>query len=342
MKSEKQNRETFREEKKKRRSKRRRRSDLTPWDVIVNDDDICFRHILPSLHRNDVKFLFGVNSETRALIKRAAPLELRKMFAIEEMSSISSVEFAWENRSLWPIWWDERQFCRKVARTNKLELLEWAREEKKCDWDERTFSAAAERGNLEMIKYCVANGCPVNELACARAAENGHLECLKYLHEDVKAPWDKETATEAASNGHLHILEYLVERKFDKYSAGSCKWATANGHLNCLKYLHEVAKAPWDSRTAAQAAYNGHLHILEYLVEREYDEYDEYTCASAAYNGRLDCLKYLHEVAKAPWDYPAVEAARLRHQSECLQYLLDNGCPLPYGWRYENGELHTH
>ena len=110
MKSEKQNRETFREEKKKkRRRKRRRRSDSkvreedSPsvlWDVIVNDDDICFQHILPRLHRNDVKFLFGVNSETRALIKRAAPLELRKMFAIEEMSSISSVGFAWENRSL--------------------------------------------------------------------------------------------------------------------------------------------------------------------------------------------------------------------------------------------------
>ena len=30
-------------------------------------------------------------------------------------------------------------FCWKVAETNKLELLKWAREEKKCKWDEETI-----------------------------------------------------------------------------------------------------------------------------------------------------------------------------------------------------------
>ena len=42
------------------------------WDVIVNNDDICFEHILPRLNRNEVKFLYGVNAETRALIKRSS------------------------------------------------------------------------------------------------------------------------------------------------------------------------------------------------------------------------------------------------------------------------------
>ena len=49
----------------------------------------------------------------------------------------------------------------RVAKTNKLELLKWAREEKKCEWDERTIRWAAEQGNLEMVKYCVANECPL-------------------------------------------------------------------------------------------------------------------------------------------------------------------------------------
>ena len=52
------------------------------------------------------------------------------------MSSISTLEFAWENKSLWPEDWDETDFCSEVAETNKLELLKWAREEKKCEWDE--------------------------------------------------------------------------------------------------------------------------------------------------------------------------------------------------------------
>ena len=113
---------------------------------------------------------------------------------------------------------DETYFCSRVAQTNKLELLKWAREEKKCEWDEGTINAAAEQGNLEMVKYCVANECPIDRVACAWAAENGHLEVLKYLREEVKAPWDWRTAAWAAKNGHLHILEYLVERKYDKYS----------------------------------------------------------------------------------------------------------------------------
>ena len=73
------------------------------------------------------------------------------------------------------------------------------------------------QGNLEMVKYCVANECLIDSEACAYAALNGHLEILKYLREEAKAPWDSRIAAWAAKNGHLHILEYLVERKYDQY-----------------------------------------------------------------------------------------------------------------------------
>ena len=256
------------------------------WDLIVRNDDVCFKHILPRLNATDIKFLYEVNGETRKLVKRSSRADdLKKRFKVEEMSSISTLEFAWENKSLWPRWWRERDFCWKVAKTNKLELLKWAREEKKCKWNVGTIAAAAKQGNLEMIKYCVANECPIGTGACADAAENGHLECLKYLREEAKAPWDFYTAAWAALNGHLHILEYLVERKYDEYSVSACQSAAVKGHLDCLKYLHETAKAPWNSWA----------------------------------------VRYAHE----------------KKHPECVQYLLDNNCPLPDGWRYEYGELHT-
>ena len=259
------------------------------WGLIVNNDDISFIQILPRLNATDIKFLYEVNSETRKLIKRSSRAgELKNEFKVNEMSSVSTLEVAWENRenkSFWPSYWDETWFCREVARTNNLELLKWAREEKKCEWDWRTIQAAAEQGNLEMVKYCLANECHIDEYACAYAALNGHLECLKYLREEGKAPWDSWTAYYSAQNGHLHILEYLVERKYDKYGERVCQQAAMNGHLDCLKYLHETAKWPWDS-----------------------------------------------------W---AVRYAHRNKHSGCLQYLLDNDCPLPFGWRYEHGELHT-
>lgn len=258
------------------------------WDVVVNNDDICFQHILPRLNRTDLKFLYDVNTETRKLVKRSSRAsDLKKGFKLKEMSSILTLEFAWENKSLWPRDWrkDESYFCYQVAQTNKLELLKWIREEKKCKWGYMTINAAAGQGNLEMVKYCVANKCHINTWACANAAKNGHLECLKYLHEEAKAPWDSQTADFAAYSGHLHILEYLVERKYDKYNEWACMYAAEKGHLECLTYLHETAKAPLSSG----AVHKAHFH-------------------------------------KHP---------------ECLQYLLDNSCPLPDGWRYEDGELHV-
>ena len=257
------------------------------WEVIVKCDDICFTHIIPRLNQTDLKFLYEVNTETRKLIKRSTRArDLKKRFKVEEMSSISTLEFMWEKKSLWPSWLTyETYFCKRVAETNKLELLKWAREEKKCEWDEGTISWAARQGNLEMVKYCIVNKCPVDRWACTSAARNGHLEVLKYLREE--------------------------------------------------------AKATWDSRTASWAARNGHLHILEYLVERKYHRYDEGACERAAKSGHLDCLKYLHETAKAPWNHWAVRYAHENNHTECLQYLLENDCPLPPGWRYEHGALHT-
>ena len=157
--------------------------------------------------------------------------------------------------------------------------------EKKCKWDAWTIRSAAEQGNLEMVKYCVANKCPFDAYTCSCAAENGQLEILKYLREEAEAPWDSVTANCAARNGHLHILEYLVDRKF-AFDTQACQVAAAHGHLNCLKYLNETAKAPWYSWTPV---YHAHKN----------------------------------------------------KQTECVQYLLDNNCPLPRGWRYEDGTLHT-
>jgi hypothetical protein len=240
------------------RAQKRRMGERDLWGLIVKNDDICFQHILPRLNATDLKFLYEVNKETRALVKRSSRAgDLKKTFKVVEMSSISTLEVAWENRenkSLWPSWWrEERDFCHKVAQTNKLELLKWAREEKKCEWEGGTISSAAYQGNLEMVQYCVAKKCPIDAWACAEAAGNGYLEVLKYLREEAKAPWDSETAAGAAKFGHLHILEYLVERKYDQYSEWACMDAAKFGHLDCLQYLHETAKAPWDSRAVRYA-----------------------------------------------------------------------------------------
>ena len=255
------------------------RRDSLLWDLIVNNnDDICFTHIIPRLNGTDLKFFYEVNEETRALIKRSSRKgDLKKGFRVRELSSISTLEVAWEHYPIkYDMWMDEPYmdepcFCSRVAGTNKLELLKWAREEKQCEWDEETINVAALQGNMEMVKYCVANECPINEMACvsvcACAASKGHLEMLKYLHEEAKAPWDWRTAAWAADNGHLHILEYLVERKYDKFDEDACAYAAREGHLDCLKYLRETAKAPWNYLAVRDAHYYKQPECLQYLLD---------------------------------------------------------------------------
>ena len=203
-----------------------------------------------------------MNTETRKLIKRSSRKgELKKKFKVKRCRRYRLWKLRGSINRCGRVTGDETYFCWQVAETNKLELLKWAREEKKCEWDGWTINAAADQGNLEMVKYCVANECPIDEWACANAAENGHLECLKYLREEAKAPWDSYTATWAAQNGHLHILEYLVERKYDQYDEDACEYAAENGHLDCLKYLHETAKAPWDYDAVREAHENNHTRV---------------------------------------------------------------------------------
>jgi len=141
-------------------------------------------------------------------------IEVEKKFRIKEFTSISQMEYAWDNYRWSKNGWSGTQkwFCWKVARMNKLEYFVWLREVKNCDWDEGTIYRAAYRGNLAMVKYCVDNECPMDEVACTCAASEGHLDVLKYLHEN-DCPWDSQACFCAHKYNRDDCLNYLIEQK---------------------------------------------------------------------------------------------------------------------------------
>ena len=161
----------------------------------------------------------------RAVIR--AKIELQEKFEVHELSSISTLELAWEG---YP--WGERRrypsgevftlnqevFCSRVAVTNELELLRWVREEKECDWDSRTSALAAFKGNLDMLKYCCENGCEVHEGTCAVAAKYGNLACLEYLR-SKNCPWDERTCQSAHEENNIDCLTYAVRNKCPGFEA---------------------------------------------------------------------------------------------------------------------------
>ena len=247
--------------------------------LVTHHRDIFVSHVLPKLNETDRYFFVLASIEHFDLLKYAGVDVSKLRWSIEEFTSISTLEWVWNNIN----WGEELEdgtvkdqawFCWHVARTNKRELLKWVREVKKCEWDKRTINNAAYVGNLEMLKYCFANGCPYDETtACRVAARKGHLDCLRFLFEKVKPSreTEKEAATAATACGHLDILKYFVEeRKIPGHRKTLCLGRSAlEGHLDCLKYLVEEAKTPlhhWLPFSLAR--HFKHTECLHYLREK--------------------------------------------------------------------------
>jgi hypothetical protein len=198
------------------------------WKFVVDHPDIFEAHVLLSgkLNGTDIKMFYECCRASRRAVKRAK-IKVQERFMVPELSSISTLELAWEGypwgaRIRWPdgevITQNQEYFCSGVALTNDLKLLRWVREEKECAWDLKTSVVAASNGNLDMLKYCCENGCDVDARHCAVAAEYGHLACLEYLR-SKNFPWDKRVCKEAHENNHIDIFTYAVKKKCPGFEA---------------------------------------------------------------------------------------------------------------------------
>ena len=259
--------------------------------LVTHHRDIFVSHVLPKLNETDRYFFAKANIEHFDLLKYAGVDVSKLRWSIHECTSISTLEWAWNNFE-----WgqelddgrvkDQAWFCAEVALTNKLELLKWAREVKKCEWHERTISVAANVGNLEMLKYCFANDCPCDERgSCVQAAIKGNLDCLRFLLDKLKPSREveRDATIQAAAYGQLDILKYCIEEKKITECLEACVvFASEQGELITLKYLVEEAKAPLDNVNFVSAArFREHYECENYLLEKgaaeptdqEYEDY---------------------------------------------------------------------
>ena len=246
--------------------------------LVTHHKDIFVSHVLPKLNRTEQFFFGRACRASHKMLEYAGIKERELVWYIDECTSISTLDYAW-NKTNWGERFndgtviDQAWFCYQVARTNKLELLKWAREEKKCEWGERTINIAALIGNLEMLKYCFANDCPCDErAACLATAAKGHIDCLRFLFDKVKPSreTEKRAAKGAAQYGQLDILKYFVgERKMSDDAKLECVGPSAFGReLDCLKYMVEEAKVPLDWQHIAYARFFEKPEYEHYLREK--------------------------------------------------------------------------
>jgi len=276
--------------------------------LVTHHKDIFVSHVLPKLSGTDRMFFSKANTESMIVLKYAGIDASKIRWFILDVSSISTLEWAWNNMN-----WgrkdpagkvvDQARFCGYVAGTNKLELLKWVREERKCEWDEFTIVVATYHGNLEILKYCFANSCPCDvEKSCCNAAGNGSLNCLRFLFDKVKPSRKtvEQAAEVAAQYGHVDILKYLVEEK----DCDKAKWCyvrncVMDGRLDCLKHMiDEAKKVPRE--------------VLDHYAHIAYARYYEHT----------ECLHYLREKGcPEPTDEEYAKFVKLAKEQKLMEYM---------------------
>ena len=156
-------------------------------------------------------------------------------------------------------------------------------------------AASAHSGNLKVMQWARANGCPWGGNTCAAAALNGHLSVLQWARANG-CPWYDDTCSCAAFGGHLSVLQ----------------WARANG-------------CPWDGRTCMLAAHGGHLSVLQW-AHANGCPWNEDTCAAAALNGHLDVLQWAR-ANDCPWGNTTLEYAVMSGNNSVLEWMHNNGFP---------------
>ena len=248
--------------------------------LVTHHKDVFVSHVISKLNRTDRYFFSKVNRESWSVLAYAGvELLLKLQWCVHECSSISTLEWAWNNtgwgeKSISGRVRDQAWFCWQVACTNKLEFLKWARDVKHCEWDEKTILQAAFEANLEMLKYCFSNDCPCDEeQVCEQAAARGHLDCVRFVFDKVDPSREtvEEASRQAAGKGHTDILKYFVEERKISDAAKFDRVATAitYGKLDCLRYLVEEAKVPLNDWVyVAYARYKEHTECENYLREK--------------------------------------------------------------------------
>ena len=190
----------------------------TPLWKFVTDHPLVFgAEVLTKFDEIDLKIFYDLCRASRAVVIRSKIKLNNERRYVQKVKSMQELALAWEyyrwgEEDMFGLEMTKEYFCYQVAKTNNLDFLKWAREVKQCAWDTDTIISAAYHGNLSMVKYCVENNCPMNELACSCAAEEGHLDVLKYLHEHG-CPWDWKTLGEAHHRNQIECLNYATEQR---------------------------------------------------------------------------------------------------------------------------------
>ncbi|KAJ3027910.1 hypothetical protein HDV00_010784 [Rhizophlyctis rosea] len=233
-----------------------------------------------------------------------------------------------------------REALKEAAKHGNLSVVEYllmingdlmivARE--KLRHTQGAFDAAAEAGQLAIVKFFEERKLGNSFEALAKAAEGGHLDVVNYIVDLEGTGYNVESMiyerveslnpmTGAAARGHLDVVQRLLWdhdiRLHGTYEAFA--GAAGNGHLDVVKWFVQNWESLNASATTAMqaAAENGHLPMVEYLLGADIGAEAKDGVVEAARKGHVEVVEYLlktYSVLEEVKDGALCEVAKTWH-----------------------------
>jgi hypothetical protein len=231
-------------------------------------NDVFTEHVLSRLDDGDLAVLATVNRKMRDVVFESPVGDVRDVAAVR------------------------RELARVPNFVVSIGRLAWAKDQRGCPWNEKTFLCIVRGGNVEVAKWAKERGCPSPKPwgvdVCSGAARGGHLRMLQWLRAKG-CPWNEMTCVWAAKGGHLEVLRWARANGAPRNS-GTCTTAAEGGHLEVVQWARANG-CPWDAMTCALAARGGHLEVLQW-ARANGCPWDGMTCTGAARGGHLEVLEW--------------------------------------------------
>ena len=166
---------------------------------------------------------------------------------------------------------------RYAAQFGDLDIMKWLLADG-CKIG-KSFSSAAEFGNLDNMKWLLANGCKFDTDTFYNAVIFGNLDNMKWLL-DNGCPIDYVSDGSNSFCGY-RVVYYAVNAGIENGSIENLEWLRKNG-ANCIEIHNGVL-----SRT-------GNKLVFEWLIKNGANIEYPYCFKSAIEYSNLDIIKYLY------------------------------------------------
>ncbi len=230
-----------------------------------------------------------------------------------------------------------------AAREGQLEMIQWLRQEKRAQLNERDYEGRT---------------------ALLHASRQGHLNCVRWLLEQSASiaevdNYSYTALTLATRHGHGGMIDLLIEKKasvtkLDRWGGTPLLHAAERGHLglvtHCLdhegKYVAVAYKEQRDKlgRTALlRAAEMGHLAVIKWLLTQghatveEHDKYQRTALLRAAERGFLETVQWLLRPKSEAGGGSSIEERDQRGHTALINAAVGGHIPL-LRWLLQEGK----